>query len=73
MKHTNAMPLLLALRELESTRFAAAVALLKHFMFRYKTIGNAHISPMTDLYPFVTPRKSATTSRRTRCPACGPT
>jgi hypothetical protein len=50
LKHTNAMPLLLALRELESTRFAEAVALLERFVFRYKTIGNAHISPMTELY-----------------------
>jgi hypothetical protein len=50
LKHTNAMPLLLALRELGSVRFAEAVALLERFVFRYKTIGNAHISPMTDLY-----------------------
>ncbi|MBB5987870.1 DUF262 domain-containing protein [Sphingobium lignivorans] len=50
LKHSNAMPLLLALHELGSIKFAEAVASLERFVFRYKTIGNAHISPMTDLY-----------------------
>ena len=50
LKHTNAMPLLLSLRLLESKKFADAVASLERFVFRYKTIGNAHISPMTELY-----------------------
>ena len=50
LKHTNAMPLLLALRHLDAKEFADAVAILERFVFRYKTIGNAHISPATGLY-----------------------
>lgn len=50
LKHTNAMPLLLSLRHLDPKKFAEAVASLERFVFRYKTIGNAHISPMTELY-----------------------
>jgi len=50
LKHTNAMPLLLSLTLLAPPRFAEAVATLERFVFRYKTIGNAHVSPMTDLY-----------------------
>ena len=50
IKHTNAMPLLLALRLLDAKKFAEAVAILERFVFRYKTIGNAHISPATGLY-----------------------
>lgn len=50
LKHTNAMPLLLALHTLGAEKFAQGVASLERFVFRYKTIGNAHISPMTDLY-----------------------
>ena len=50
LKHTNAMPLLLALRLLDAKEFADAVAILERFVFRYKTIGNAHISPATGLY-----------------------
>ncbi|MEZ5922482.1 MAG: DUF262 domain-containing protein, partial [Parvularculaceae bacterium] len=50
LKHTNAMPLLMALQLLEPKHFAEAVASLERFVFRYKTIGNAHISPATKLY-----------------------
>lgn len=50
LKHTNAMPLLLALQLLGPVRFAEAVASLERFVFRYKTIGNAHAGRMTDLY-----------------------
>ncbi len=50
LKHTNAMPLLLALRLLDARKFADAVVSLERFVFRYKTIGNAHISPATELY-----------------------
>lgn len=50
LKHTNVMPLLMALRLLEPNRFAEAVASLERFVFRYKTIGNAHIGPATKLY-----------------------
>jgi len=50
LKHTNAMPLLLSLRRLEAKKFADAVTSIERFVFRYKTIGNAHVSPMTDLY-----------------------
>jgi len=50
LKHTNAMPLLLSLRRLDASKFAEAISALERFVFRYKTIGNAHVSPMTELY-----------------------
>ena len=50
LKHTNAMPLLLSLVKLEPKRFAEAVAALERFVFRFKTIGKAHITPMTEVY-----------------------
>ena len=50
LKHTNAMPLLLSLQLLEEKKFSDAVASIERFVFRYKTIGNAHTSPMTELY-----------------------
>lgn len=50
LKHTNVMPLLMALRLLEPKRFGEAVASLERFVFRYRTIGNAHIGPATKLY-----------------------
>ena len=50
LKHSNAMPLLLSLRLLDAKNFAEAVASIERFVFRYKTIGNVHISRMTKLY-----------------------
>ena len=50
LKHTNAMPLLMALQLLGAKKFAEGVASLERFVFRYKTIGNAHISPATKVY-----------------------
>ena len=50
LKHTNAMPLLMALQLLKPERFAEGVASLERFVFRYKTIGNAHIGPATKVY-----------------------
>ena len=50
LKHTNAMPLLLSLKHLEPKKFAEAVAALERFIFRFRTIGNAHITPMTEIY-----------------------
>ena len=50
LKHTNAMPLLLSLQLLSAERFSESVASIERFVFRYKTIGNAHVSPMTELY-----------------------
>ena len=50
LKHTNAMPLLLSLMKLEPKKFAEAVAALERFIFRFRTIGNAHITPMTEIY-----------------------
>lgn len=50
LKHTNAMPLLLSLCKLDAKKFAESVAIIERFVFRYKTIGNAHISPVTALY-----------------------
>ena len=49
LKHTNAMPLLLSLQSLDAKKFAEAVAAIERFVFRFKTIGNAHIAPMTEL------------------------
>lgn len=50
LRHTNAMPLLLSLRTLNQKKFADAVACIERFVFRYKTIVNAHITPMTNVY-----------------------
>ena len=50
LKHTNAMPLLLSLQRLDEKKFAEAVASVERFVFRFKTIGNAHIGPMTKIY-----------------------
>lgn len=50
LKHTNAMPLLLSLKNLQPEKFAEAVATLERFIFRFRTIGNAHITPMTEIY-----------------------
>ena len=50
LKHTNTMPLLLSLSKLDGKVFAEAVSCIERFVFRFKTIGNAHITPMTALY-----------------------
>ena len=50
LKHTNAMPLLLALTLLKPKQFAEAVVCIERFVFRYKTIVNAHVTPMTNAY-----------------------
>ena len=50
LKHTNAMPLIMACKLLGPKRFAECIASLERFVFRYKTIGNAHIGPATKLY-----------------------
>lgn len=50
LKHTNAMPLLLSLTELAPKVFAEAVACIERFVFRYKTVVNAHVGPMTKVY-----------------------
>ncbi|MFV0411149.1 MAG: DUF262 domain-containing protein [Paracoccus sp. (in: a-proteobacteria)] len=50
LNHTNAMPLLLALSTLDVKVFSEAVSMLERFVFRYKTIVNAHISPATNMY-----------------------
>ena len=50
LKHTNAMPLLLSLQRLDEKQFAEAVASIERFVFRFKTIGNSHIGPMTKIY-----------------------
>lgn len=50
LEHTNAMPLLLSLKELNEKSFNDAVSSLERFVFRYKTVGNVHIGQMTKLY-----------------------
>ena len=50
LNHTNAMPLLLSLIGIGPKKFAEAVSCLNRFVFRYKTIVNAHATPMTNVY-----------------------
>ena len=50
LQHTNALPLLLSLTTLDPKKFAEAVASIERFVFRYKTIVNAHITPLTNVY-----------------------
>ena len=50
LQHTNAMPLFLSLTTLGPRKFAEAIASIERFVFRYKTIVNAHITPLTNLY-----------------------
>ena len=50
LQHTNAMPLFLSLKMLGPKKFAEAIASIERFVFRYKTIVNAHIAPLTNLY-----------------------
>lgn len=50
LKHTNAMPLLLSLTVLDPRVSAEVVACIERFVFRYKTIVNAHVGPMTKVY-----------------------
>lgn len=50
LKHTNAMPLLLSLTLLHPKNFAEAITSIERFVFRYKTIVNAHVTPMTHAY-----------------------
>ncbi|MEW8029551.1 MAG: DUF262 domain-containing HNH endonuclease family protein [Candidatus Thiodiazotropha sp.] len=50
LKHTNAMPLLLSLTLLKPKHFAEAITCIERFVFRYKTIVNAHVTPMTNAY-----------------------
>ena len=44
------LPLLLSLSELKSVKFADAVLSLERFFFRFKVIGNQHITPATKIY-----------------------
>jgi hypothetical protein len=50
LKHTNCMPLLISATLLAPKYFAEIVHMLEKFVFRYKVIMNAHISPATSLY-----------------------
>ena len=50
LDHTNAAPLLLALSNLQEQEFSNAVAMIERSVFRYKTIGNVHIGPLSRLY-----------------------
>lgn len=48
--HTQAIPLLLAMSELDTKSFYDAVASLERFFFRFKTIGQQHAGKMEDVY-----------------------
>ena len=50
LKHTNAMPLLLSLTLLMPKQFVEAISCIERFVFRYKTMVNAHVTPMTNAY-----------------------
>lgn len=51
LKHTNCMPLLLAAANKLNVRdFSEIVQTIERFIFRYKTISNKHISPVTSIY-----------------------
>ena len=50
LDHTNAAPLLLALSNMHERDFSNAVTMIERSVFRYKTIGNVHIGPLSRLY-----------------------
>ncbi|MBL8680152.1 MAG: DUF262 domain-containing protein [Myxococcales bacterium] len=50
LKHTLALPLLLAASYLPEQRFAALVGLLERFVFRYITVCKAHAGKLHDVY-----------------------
>jgi hypothetical protein len=51
LKHTNCIPLLLAaVDKLTPKDFSEIVQTIERFIFRYKTISNKHISPVTAIY-----------------------
>lgn len=50
LEHTNCIPLLIAATKLDQKQFSQVVQLLERFVFRYKLIVQAHISPATNLY-----------------------
>jgi hypothetical protein len=50
LKHTNCLPLLLSACLLTEAQFSEVVHLVERFMFRYKIICSAHISPATKVY-----------------------
>ena len=50
LKQTSVLPLLLALTLLPQNKFAVALASIERFIFRYKTIVGAHISPASSLF-----------------------
>jgi len=50
LKHTNCMPLLLAATNLSESDFSKIVQSVERFAFRYKIIGNAHISAASRVY-----------------------
>ena len=50
LKQTSVLPLLLALTLLEPRSFAEALTSIERFIFRYKTIVNAHIGRATNVF-----------------------
>ena len=51
LQHTNAMPLFLSLMTLDSKEIRRRSGLsIERFVFRYKTVVNAHVTPMTNVY-----------------------
>lgn len=49
-RHTDSMPLLLALYSLGESHFAKMIPVIERFYFRYKAIGSAHIGPANKIY-----------------------
>lgn len=50
LPHTNCLPLLLAAAKLNQTKFAQIVNITERFVFRYKIICGAHVTPLTNVY-----------------------
>lgn len=50
LKHTNCIPLLLAACRLSSEEFAKVIRIVERFVFRYKIICSAHMTPLQNAY-----------------------
>jgi hypothetical protein len=50
LPHINCLPLLLAASKLTQRKFANLVNIIERFVFRYKIICGAHVTPLTNMY-----------------------
>lgn len=49
LRLTVAMPLLLAACKLDQSKFSEVVKIIERFMFRFKVIGNQHVTPVVNI------------------------